>query len=238
MALRQATPVQHFDPQRFDKLIEDHGTPALWQRARYCPCFDSSTGQPRVNCPLCSRAHGIPGILWAPATPTMVFAPSRGRKDEYDLLGAWMQGMLMMTFPTGKVPGHLDRIDLLKGVMVVNNEFHVRGELDPLGRSTERLRLGHALSIQDCLCADGENGEILREFVEGEDFLANYDNGDIIWADGRGPAEGTRYSMRYAARPSFVCLSPQSRDEGGTQQVYRSLFQRLDFFRRPSVGEA
>lgn len=237
MAITQRTE-QHFDPEEFDSFIAAHGSDAVWRRARTCPCLDASTRQPSVACPFC---RDWPGILWDAGTELRILAPNRQRRDEYEQPGLVERGMLFLTFPsragTGPdaisvTPGHLDRIDLSGAAeMVVNDEVHVRGDVDPGGRSTERLRLHPSLAVEFC---EAIVGGTLTTFVEGTAFTVAT-NGAITWIS--GPPNGTQYTLRYRARPSFVVWSPMSRDEGGTKQPYRVLAQRLDFWRRQVVGE-
>ncbi len=225
-----ATPSTHFDPAEFDRLIEAHGVPALWRRARTCPCIKVETGQPDFNCDLCGD---LPGTLWDAGAELRVLAPGRQRRDEQQDIGQLMAGMVTLTFPSEYTPGHWDRVELLNAAMVVNNERHVRGAVDPVGRSTERLRIHPSLAVEYC---EAIVGGLLVAYIEGSDFSIE-GSGAIVWGAGRGPAVGVQYTLRYRARPVYIVWSPQSRDEGGTKQPYRCMAQRFDFFRREAVGE-
>ena len=221
---------QHFDPEAFDALVERHGTPTLWRRARTCPCLSADTGAPRIVCPFCVD---MPGILWDAGTDIKILAAGRSRRDDHEDFGLRLQGFTSFSFPSTVTPGHLDRIDLLAGRMVINDERHVRGDLDKAGRSRERLRVYPAYSVEFCEAIIGTD---LVQYTVGTDFAVDL-AGDILWVDGRGPAEGGQYTMRYVVRPTFVCWSPISRDEYGNKQPYRVTVQRLDFFTRKAVGE-
>lgn len=221
--------VQHFRAVDFDRLLADHGTPAVWRRRRLCPCLDRITGQPDPNCPHCQV---LPGSIWDEGASIVIFAPARRREDLYDPSGHLLQGMVTLTFPSAVTPGHLDWIELSAAEILVNGEWHVRGQLDALGRSTERLRLPHALSLE---FVDSIAGEELTSYGIGSDVSLD-PSGAIEWITD-GPAEGQLYSVTYRARPVYICWAPDSRDENATKQPYRSVAQRLDFFRQPSVGE-
>lgn len=229
MAITGSAAVDHFDALEFDQLLTDHGTPALWQKARQCPCLDESTGQASITCPFC---RDFPGTVWDAGVPLIVLAPGRVRRDEYDAIGGYIAGAVTVTFPHTVTPGHLDRITLTAGVMVVNNERHVRAEVDPLGRSTERVRIMPMLGIEFC---DAIIGGQQFLYVEGVDLAVDA-NGGIVWYTD-GPPVGSAYTMRYQTRPAYVCWSPQSRDENANKLPYRCVAQRLDFWRRPVVGE-
>lgn len=230
---------QHFDPGEFDDFIDAHGTTVLWRKARTCPCLDPVTGQPG---PACSFCRELPGVLWDDGTPLVLFVPSRQRTDIFDQGGKRIEGVVTVTFPSDVTPGPLDRLDLPVAEIVVNNERLVRGETDGVGRSRERLRLAplRIEYVEAIVGADPEAdpplvGELVQ-YIPEIDFVLGLD-GSINWVASAGPPQGATYTVRYVARPAFILWSPMSRDEGGVKQPYRSIAQRLDFFRQPAVGE-
>jgi hypothetical protein len=224
----------HFDREGFDAFIDRHGTPVLWRRSRTCPCQKPSTGSPTDGCPFC---NGL-GTLWDAGSEIKVVAPGRKRNDDYDLPGSFLVGSVMVDFPSCVTPGHLDRLDLKAGVMVVNNEVKFRGASNNRGNSTERVRLGGLfLEVQFC---EAIIADALVEYSSPDDFSIDAD-GNITWVAGHGPDPDAdpkvQYTLRYTAIPSFVCWSPTSRDENGVKMPYRCRAQRLDFFQQPGVGE-
>jgi hypothetical protein len=223
------TSEEHFDAAAFDAELNAHGAPARWRKARLCPCLNLLTGAPDPNCPYCRT---YPGLLWDDAGELRVLAPARRRQDLYDQNGHLLKGMVTLTFPSTVLPAHLDQIELSAAVMVVNNERHVRGEIDPAGRSTERLRLPTPLDVEYC---EAIVAGVLTQYVLNTDFGLS-DTNALQWAAGdAGPPPGTLYTIRYTARPVYICWSPESRDENGSKQPYRCIAQRLDYFRQPVV---
>lgn len=212
----------HFDAAEFDAFIEAHGTPALWRKARTCPCIDPLTGQATIGCPVC----GDLGVNWDAGAPCKILAAGRERRDTYDVVGAWMQGMFQATFPSTITPGHLDMIEFTAAVMVVNNERLTRGAADKLGRSRERCRVRPVIEVE---YAEAIVAGVLERYFPVLDFTIDQ-AAVITWGAGRGPSVETQYTLRYVARPNFVVWAPKSRDEGGTRQPYRALLQRLDFY--------
>jgi len=231
MAVEDTTALaEHFDPAEFDALIADHGTPVLWRRALVCPCQNLNSNAPDVTCPFCQPYSGL---LWDDGVPLVLLAPGRNRRDVFDEAGMFMQGMVWITFPSTVTPGHLDQVVFAVAELTVNNERHIRGDTDKLGRPTERLRMPIVLSVDWVAAIVG--GDLAR-FVEGTDFTLGLD-GSVLWVDaGHGPPTGVQYTVRYRARPHYVIWSPQSRDEHATKQPYKTMAQRLDFFRQPAVG--
>lgn len=219
---------EHFDPSAFDDLLARHGTAVTWRRRRLCPCLAPDTGQPNIVCPYC---RDLPGSIWDDGQSVTLFAPARRRKDLYDDAGHLLEGIVTFTFPTGVTPGHLDWVELLNADCIVNAEVHVKGEVDKLNRSTERLRFPDVIEAEfiDAIVAD-----VLHTYSSGVDFNVG-DDASITWTG--GPPDGTQYTVRYSARPVYICWSPESRDEGGTKQPTRVIAQRLDFFRKRAVGE-
>lgn len=220
--------VAHFDASEFDAALESNGTPALWRKRRLCPCIDPRTGQPAVDCLVCEE-----GNLWDDGSELKVLCTNRVRDDVYDEAGHRITGLTQITFPSAAVPGHLDLVQLLVGVMVVNSEKHVRGDQDNAARSTERLRVRPVFGV-----------EFLEAIIGGA--LVSYEtpthysidaNGAVVWAIGQGPAAGVTYTVRYTTRPTYAVWGPKSRDEGGNKMPYQVLARRFDFFDPKAVGE-
>lgn len=213
MAILDDTPTgPHFDPNEFAEAIRTHGHRARIRPRRACPCGDPVTGQPRQDCGSCDN-----GNLWGDGDEDFVLAPGRKRGDIYDPIGLYMNGMLMLTFRPERTPGHLDRVDLLDAEMIVTQERHAVGD------GKERARHRPVLRIE---AVDWWNGSAA---VSLDPAVLTVDgDGWFTWIE--SPPPGAPYTLRYATRPAYVVMSPQSRDEGGTKQPYRALCQRLDFF--------
>lgn len=223
---------QHLDPVEFDAAVDAHGTPVIVRGAVTCPCFDATIGHSQTDCPFCERGFGI---LWDDGYLTKILAPGRPRRDDYDAIGLSINGMITLTFPSTVTPGHLDLVELMVAEMVVNRELLTRDAINKVGRSTERLRFRQVIAVEKIVAIVGgalETYALLTDFSIGADA-------SVQWVDAmHGPPPEIQYSVRYRARPSYVILSPRSRDEGGQRMPYRAEAMRLDFFERPAVGEA
>lgn len=228
MAVSTLDTAEHFDAAEFDELIAQNGTPAIWRRARTCPCLHPVSRQADINCAYC---RDYPGLLWGPGIDITILLPGRQRSDRDGQAGSWMEGFSTVTFPSTANPGHLDRIELTAAEMVVNGEQLIRGDVDPQGRSLERLRLA-PIEVEFC---DAIVAGLLQPFTPGVDFSVG-DDRVVSWAAPSPLPDGTLYTLRYRARATYVLWSPMSRDEGGAKQPYRVQAQRLDFFRMPAAG--
>lgn len=230
-AATMATAETHLDAAEFDAEVASHGTPVVVRRALTCPCFSSITGHAQTDCPYCE--HGF-GIIWDEGYTAKILAPGRPRRDDYDSVGFSINGMITLTFPSTVTPGHLDLVELMVAEMVVNRELLVRGEINKLGRSTERLRFRNVIMVERVVAIVGG---ALEEYGVPTD-LSVLPDASVQWVEGlHGPPGDVQYSVRYRARPSYVVLSPRSRDEGGQKMPYRCEAMRLDFFEKPAVGE-
>jgi len=221
----------HFDPVEFDDAVASHGTPVVVRRAVTCPCFDQTTGHSQTDCPFCERGFGI---LWDDGYLAKILAPGRPRRDDYDAIGFSLNGMITLTFPSTVTPGHLDLVELMVAEMVVNRELLTRDAVNKLERSTERLRFRQVITVEKIVAIVGG---VLEEYHVPADFSIRAD-ASVQWVDAmHGPPPEIQYSVRYRARPSYVVLSPRSRDVGGQKMPYRCEAMRLDFFEKPAVGE-
>jgi len=113
--------------------------------------------------------------------------------------------------------------------MVVNGEQLVRGQLDPQGRSCERLRL-EPIEVEFC---DAIVAGVLQSFTAGLEFTVGTDRS----SPGGSAAAAGRHTLHAAlpGRATYILWSPMS-GRGGAKQPYRVQAQRLDFFRQPAVG--
>jgi hypothetical protein len=206
MAILRSVP--HFDAERFDQLIAEHGTPARLRKARSCPCWDV-TGHPRRLCPHCD---GL-GIAWAEPQEARVLMPGRDRRDQYDWMGYQLQGITHMTMQAPFTPAHYDLVELTAAELVITRERHV------WNGNPVRLRMPSVKLVESVLYIAG------ADLVEADATLA----GNTV-ALGAAVPSGTQITVRYVAMPAYVILSPIERDEAGVKMPYRALVQRLDFF--------
>lgn len=221
----------HLDPARLDVEVDEHGLKALWRRVRTCPCIDPRTLQADIGCPICLDE----GLLWDAGQGLKVLMTGRSKRDQYGDVGSWINGFAPITFPSLIVPGHYDRVELIESLMIVR-QILKRGDTDRLARSRERLRFRTAVVAVEYLEAiDPGDPSATQQFAAGTDFNVDVD-GSILWEAGQGPAEGTQYSVRYSARPTYIVWVPQEREEGGQKLNYKVQAQRFDFFSPAVVG--
>ena len=189
--------------------IEDHGIPCEWYRAVVCPCHDSRTGAPDPSCS-CRDDYGFKYM-----DPIKLKVLSTGNNWSKMLSMGFVpnSGTVNLTFNQGpddcengeggRIPAYGDRIILTEQVFCVSDEAPLTkgGEFKP-GISSEILRFRRATNlvfVTDQTKAYGIN----RDVVLAKDSAGNMRR--IEWLAGRpAPAENTRYSVRYLARPEFL----------------------------------
>jgi len=214
----------HFSADRFNPFLAAHGTPATWKKAIGCPCVDKTTGQSELDCLICDN-----GVLWESAgTEIVTLAPGRAKNELYDTAGLAMQGIVTLTFASTITPGHLDRIEMTAAEMVVNTDHFVRGAVNNLAKSRERLRFRDAFLRAEYVKTI--ESDIETTYLPTTDFTVSAD-GTVTWVTA-GPPADERYTIRYIARPVYIIWAPQSRDENASKMPYRAQAQRLDFFAR------
>jgi hypothetical protein len=214
-----------FDMEELVRALHQHGTPIQLEASVQCPCkrIQSRHGvvvnsaEPRTDCLECNGS----GIITGQPIPSLGLVHST--KDWAmisQVFGQYSEGDVLITLPPEHIPDRFDRITMMAGVRVMNEQ---RRRTDA---TVERLRYPIVRRKFDVGMADGSPGvrrvergvmtarytdaagvlqpNLLRENV---DFVVT-DEGDIDWSLGltadTAPVVGAWYSIRYYARPVFV----------------------------------
>lgn len=64
-----------FDTKEMRRFMNDRGIKVLWEQAYLCPCLDTQTGAPRIDCPRCYGS----GIAYLPPNETTMAIQSQGK---------------------------------------------------------------------------------------------------------------------------------------------------------------
>jgi hypothetical protein len=239
----------HLDPHELSDLIETHGTGAELRRAVWCPCVRVETRAPRTGCPHCKGLRfTYPDKL---RDDVVCLVQSRNPKRALVPAGELVTGIAVVTFPLGIVPG-------LGDMLLPEGEFHVVHEslwraYQPIDNQTIRDRLRRTRDTEAPKIDPGP--EILlypkiacvehlhwidRETAKlCEGSAADYElqGATVVWREGRGPAAGDAYSIRYRAQAAYILNpgEPVTRAESGQGMPYRVEAQRLDKWGTPSL---
>lgn len=214
-----------FDMEELVRALHQHGTPIQFEASLQCPCkrIQSRHGvvahstEARSDCPECNGSGIITG------EPIRSLGLVHSTKDWAMIsatFGQYSEGDVLITMPPEHIPDRFDRITMLAGVRVMNEQRRRTTSM------VERLRYPIVRRKFDVGMPDGspgarriERGVLVARFTdtagvlqsrrlqENVDFTVT-DAGDVDWslgdANGTSPATDAWYSMRYYARPVFV----------------------------------
>jgi len=216
-----------FDPNDFDRSIQEQGDRIAWEQAARCPCAaNDDTGQPDPTCDTCG------GAGWEYHSPLEIRAIVDRLEYHLDLLGGsigdWVFGAAMFTMQPIHQPNFRDRFRLIDSV-VSHSEVITRG----LEQRPDRLAFPVSGRSEAVLVGEGDEqvrrtftwrvlrlrlmsetrqpGPVLREGVHFEVDTAgriDWTRGDALGLaprpaqDARRP--GGRYAVTYLHNPSYL----------------------------------
>jgi hypothetical protein len=205
------------------RLIERHGEWVDHYRGQLCPCADDR--DPSRSDPTCKVCHGQ-GIFWRDqgTLQGIITGMHADRSGRFWLQNgvALPEDMLFSQDPLAR--RQAADFDLIvprwtKG-FPFQGELLVRGQDDRLFYRATNGVLGTVLEV------DAASGAIV-EYAPGTDYTVDPDWQTLHWVPGRGPVEGTQYSVKYHARYEFVCFNPPAqRFERGVDIGQRALLRK------------
>jgi len=229
-----------FNPSELDALIVRNGAPCEYRKAVPCPCVRIETRRGTIACKHChGLGHLYPTQLRSRLT---VLASSRSDRGESTQAGLITEGTAQVTFPTGYLPANGDVLVPDCEPQVVQESL-IRAELQvdphtlPAGPwtvpTTPRPYVDRILYDEVQIeCLFWLDGDTLCEGVEGLDYTlrALETATEVVWRDGRGPAAGTAYSVRYQARTAYMVRLEEGAFRGQADRVLprRVTVKRLD----------
>jgi hypothetical protein len=213
----------YFDPDKFERAIQEQGDLVRWEQAARCPC-SNPTGHAD---PLCESCGGQGWEYHSPLEIRAIVDRLEFRIDALEKMGDLAFGSVACTLQPVHRLNFRDRLVLLENVIGHSELTRRRGQVDrlafPIAHTTERVLTKNAageevvrqwkagvlrLRLQT---GDRTPGPVLRE---GLDFAVTGD-GRIDWSlgDQRGTApglpEGPRapggaYAVTYYHHPSYI----------------------------------
>jgi hypothetical protein len=240
--IAQFTPPLHFNPKELTELIIQHGTDSEYRRAMICPCSRIETGMAAIGCKAC---RGL-GFLYPPELrcPTTFLNSGRSNDLRQQPAGYTTSGQMQVTFPSGLIPGRGDLVLPACEEHEVHEHFHravqqvdhreLPRQFDvaprPLRARAERLLYPEITKLEEVYWL--QDRERPMRGREGVDFTLQTRNGGlhVVWTDGRGPAPGEGYSLRYRAPATYMVEPGRAlhRNEANVTLPYRATLHRLD----------
>jgi hypothetical protein len=183
-------------------FIEQHSVSIRYWRAMRCPCTMPETGQPNPACHSC-RGLGWFHQAWQQEPifrRAQVHSRSTTKKDGVG--GKYYAGSVSITFLPGVIPGDGDIIQVCADIEVINDENHVLGSTLTDGSTAEALRFRDVICVEDV--AVYSSGRVQAEMLAKTDWQFDATQRRIIFL--RPLPVGTKYSLRYKARPEYMVM--------------------------------
>lgn len=235
----------HINLEDLDNHILEHGVGAELRQAMPCPCARIENRQSRATCPNCAGQRWIfPEHM---RKSVIVLTTSRSPMRKMRDAGELVSGTVQMTFTSDIRPGAGDMVLPDGDTHVVTQVlFRAVQQVDPTlvrSRSThpdqlppagnvapERLLYPDVIEVQELVW---ENEQ--RQLCFGRQGDYERVGNTILWSDGRGPAAGKAYTVRYIAPAAYMLFpgEPTIRGEGTQYYPIKCEAQRLDRWQEP-----
>lgn len=217
-----------FNASAFDSHLANIGQQVEWRRSYACACTNPATGQADPKHKLCNGK----GRLWDAPKPTVVGVSSQKVQAEWQALGLYESGDMVLTVPQSSPlwdSGQFDRILLLNSTNIFSQPM-VRGA------PNERL-LFRTRTILRCFWLGPAPA---REIVEG--VVPTIDaNGVPSWPAGGEPPAGTQYSLtgeKYDEYFVFGAFPSDRNEHSGMRLPKRIVARKWDLFARSNLASA
>lgn len=185
------------------KTFIDQGSVAIrYWKAMQCPCITPASGQPNLACHQCRGLGFVYDTHEPDADYQRALVHNRSSQKLNEAGGFLTQGYASITFMIGIIPGDGDLVQVCVDREVVNDEYHVVGSQLQDGSSAETLRFRDVFCVEKVKVFE----PVMRRVHEVPADMWHFDAGQrqVIFND---PAmRGARYSVRYQARPEYICL--------------------------------
>lgn len=210
-AFSSAEGTQKFPRPDLDTIkafVDQFASFVRYWKAMECPCTTPATGQPNLACQHCRGLGFIYGPQEVEERYARAMVHSRRSQKMNEAGGFLTTGYASITFKEGIVPGDGDLVQVCADREVVNDEYHVLGSKLLDGSTAETLR------FRDVFCV-----EAVRVWIEATktpvflkrevDWQFDPTSRTVKFLNGQLP--GSRYSVRYQARPEYILLGQTSK---------------------------
>lgn len=186
-------------------FIEQHSVAVRYWKAITCPCTSPDTGQPDPRCNYCRGLGWFHSSVETEEKYLRAQVHSRNSRKETGKGGVHTTGGATITFLPGVIPGDGDLVQVCADVDLVNNETHVAGSRLVDGTTAERLRYRDVLCVEKVVASGSPNTSPFE--VSGW----SYDDTQHRIILPASIPEGTKYTVRYMARPEFILIGETMR---------------------------
>lgn len=187
------------DGESIDDFIKQFSSAVRYWKAIQCPCMNGNTGQPNISCNQCRGLGWFHTEYEKDPIYQRAQVHSRRSQKQSDKGGMLTTGYASITFLPGVIPGEGDLIQVCEDREVVNDEYHVIGSTLTDGSTAETLRFRDVVCVEMVAVEDKLTKKIL--ILERDRWTFNEQARRVELKD---LPRGTRYSLRYVARPEYV----------------------------------
>lgn len=176
----------------YEKLIDDRGLWADWQRASVCQCVSRDSGQPDFTCKIC---HGL-GYRYMPPKRILVAVTNLNGRWELKTPEVREVGTAYITPKADVIMGYRDRLIFPDLKCVFSEVLHWDEEMWGRGISPKTYR--NILSVEMLVSDD-------CEFEDGVDFEITEDRHHLRWLNEKyvDKLDGMNMSILYMTTPSY-----------------------------------
>lgn len=185
------------------KAFIDQGSVAIrYWKAMQCPCMTPSTGQPNMACNQCRGLGFVYDAHECDEDYGRALVHARQSSKENKAGGVIQQGTCSITFKIGIIPADGDLVQVCVDREVVNDEYHVVGSQLQDGSTGETLRFRDVFCVEKVKIFEPVTRKVFT--ADPATWAFDREQRRVVFLD---PAmKGARYSVRYQARPEYVCL--------------------------------
>ncbi|NLY08547.1 MAG: hypothetical protein GXZ11_01395 [Tissierellia bacterium] len=176
-----------FNPNDFQRLIENHGYNAYWSKAIVCECLEN--GQPDMHCEYCQGK----GWRYLPREHVKLVSTSFTGKQELIVPGLKEPGTVYVTPEIEIIMGYYDKI-----------EFY---EID--ARHSQVIKMGIEETTATFRPINDLNFVLAGDYVYTEtvDFIVTADKHHLKWINPETkPKKGTKISILYLTSPEYLVV--------------------------------
>jgi len=181
-------------------FIDQFSSSIKYWKALSCPCTNGHTGQPNISC------HECRGLGWfhkdAETSDVYLKAQVHSRRSNkvQEKGGMVTVGYASITFLPGVIPGEGDLVQVCEDREVVNDEYHVIGSTLTDGSTAETLRFRDVNCVELVVVED----KALKRIIVLQQDAWEFDPAQRRVVFKNGLPIGTKYSVRYVARPEYI----------------------------------
>lgn len=190
------------DLEEIKSFIDQSSVSIRYWKSMKCPCATPATGQSNVACAQCRGLGFVYDAAEVDESYQRAQVHSRRSNKAQKDGGTLTTGYASITFKQGIIPADGDLVQVCADREVVNDEYHIVGSKLQDGSTAETLRFRDVFCVEQVKIFDQTTKRVFNAAADSWSFDAAQRR--VVFSGGQSP--GSRYSVRYQARPEYVLL--------------------------------